>query len=207
VLRERYVPTAVRDEAVFFDVLQALSPSTENLHEIAQRINSEIEQGLAGKPSSLAMLDTFASLPTGQETGLYVAVNWGGSNLTYVVVRLKGKGKYEVLERPDPIAFTPDDLKNPARVFETIARQVGAYAGPDKGKPVGIGFIFSYPMKQTSLNSGTLMYDLELGGFNQVRDIQTEADRILDRETKDPKPGEQLFEKMISAYICRRSSV
>ena len=52
----------------------------------------EMENGLAGKKSSLAMIPAYMDRPTGEEKGRYLALDLGGTNFRIVELELKGGG-------------------------------------------------------------------------------------------------------------------
>lgn len=64
----------------------------------SQAFLKEIRAVMEGKESSLSAECTFIGLPTGEEWGRYIAVDFGGSMLRAARVFLTGKGYY-VVER------------------------------------------------------------------------------------------------------------
>ena len=47
----------------------------------ARGFQGEIGQGLSGKESSLRLLPAYVGLPTGEETGEFLTVDFGGTNV------------------------------------------------------------------------------------------------------------------------------
>ena len=67
----------------------------------ARGFQGEIGQGLSGKESSLRLLPAYVGLPTGEETGEFLTVDFGGTNVRAAKVRLFGGGRYEVTGRAE----------------------------------------------------------------------------------------------------------
>eukprot|EP00959_Pyramimonas_sp_CCMP1952_P213091 4458457-Pyramimonas_sp.AAC.1 len=120
--------------------------------------------GLSKKTGSvLPMLPSYAvKLPTGDEKGMYYALDLGGTNFRMLRVELNGKGappKFAIKEVEIPaecMRCTAEDL------FGFIADSLGAflfwYPGKGAGEaPAPLGFCFSFPMEQKSLDSGILL--------------------------------------------------
>ena len=57
----------------------AISP--EQFRRIAADFALTLEDGLSGRPSPLQMLPGFVGRPCGEETGRYLALDFGGTNL------------------------------------------------------------------------------------------------------------------------------
>ncbi len=133
-----------------------------SLRKIADEFNSELDLALAGEKSSLRILPSFLSAPTGQEMGHYIAIDFGGSNLRVMLVVLKGQGGYEIIKqiaRPlkDPQGrydYTTDNTSG-QEVFGFAAdliAEVVRGVSPDQ-----LGLTFSYPMQQNSICSASLI--------------------------------------------------
>ncbi|VDM15885.1 unnamed protein product [Wuchereria bancrofti] len=66
------------------------------LHEISEKIQDELVQGLLGgaSKSSIAMLPSFVpALPDGNEVGKYIAIDLSGRNLRIMLLTLKGSNQ------------------------------------------------------------------------------------------------------------------
>ena len=64
--------------------------SDEGMIEVARNFTGALERRLKGEESSLALLDSCLSLPTGQETGTYLALDFGGTNVRAFRIRPQG---------------------------------------------------------------------------------------------------------------------
>lgn len=145
----------------------------EDLDALTAYFIEQMEIGLSQshKESGLPMIPTYVTgKPNGTENGVFLAADLGGTNFrvcsvtlngdhTYKIEQLKSKIPEELLEE---IGVESDDL------FGYLARRTKAFLTrnhPELLKPnkegvfekIKMGFTFSYPVDQTSLNSGTLI--------------------------------------------------
>jgi hexokinase len=119
---------------------------------------SEMDAGLRGAASSLKMLPAYIDNPTGRERGEFLALDLGGSNYRVLRVVLKGDGS-----EPDVTArkfsLTPRETDGSAEsLFGALARSIrafGAELGGAGERP--LGFTFSFPIRQTSIDRGELI--------------------------------------------------
>ncbi|RKP08342.1 hexokinase-domain-containing protein [Thamnocephalis sphaerospora] len=103
---------------------------------------------------------------TGNETGSYLSLDLGGTNMRVCLVRLLGKGEFTLRQRKFTI---PEAYKvglgRP--LFDYMAECVGLFLDeartdqellplPD-GRSYALGFTFSFPLNQTAVDRGTLM--------------------------------------------------
>uniref|UniRef100_A0A7N0UIL2 Phosphotransferase n=3 Tax=Kalanchoe fedtschenkoi TaxID=63787 RepID=A0A7N0UIL2_KALFE len=136
------------------------------LRRVADAMAGEMRAGLAadgagGLPMILTYVDT---LPTGNEKGLFYALDLGGTNFRVIRVQLSGKG--------EPIATESEQVTIPQELmsgtseelFDFIASRLANFALKEsekfhmaKGRDREIGFTFSFPVKQTSIDSGILI--------------------------------------------------
>ncbi|MDR1205865.1 MAG: hypothetical protein LBL26_10370, partial [Peptococcaceae bacterium] len=71
--------------------------SDESLETVAARFKTDLENGLAGKPSSLKLLKSHLRLSSGTESGHYLALDFGGTNVRVTHVNLDGARGYTLL--------------------------------------------------------------------------------------------------------------
>jgi hexokinase len=137
--------------------------STEDVIEIARKFTEELVAGLAGKDSSLKMLPSYVATPTGQETGEFLALDFGGTNVRVLLAELFSKGKFEVK------ASIAKPLKDPngrydyiyskasgTQLFDFIAELIAEIAKPGIKYP--LGHTFSFPSQQKSINHAELIH-------------------------------------------------
>ena len=111
------------------------------------------------------MIPSYIGKPSGQEKGEVYALDLGGTNFRVIQLTLHGNGqvgkqvKAEYKIQPDIMNGNANDL------FDFIAdclsqflkQEVNVINSSDKIVRSPLGFTFSFPVKQTSLNSGTLI--------------------------------------------------
>ncbi|XP_060209857.1 hexokinase-2 isoform X1 [Lycium barbarum] len=138
------------------------------LRQVADAMTVEMHAGLASQGGSkLKMLISYVdNLPTGDEQGLFYALDLGGTNFRVMRVQLGGKekriGKHEVKQVSIPkniMAGSSSDA-----LFDFIATALAKFVateGDDFHLPPSgqreLGFTFSFPVKQMSVASGTLI--------------------------------------------------
>ena len=105
---------------------------------------SEMRRGLAGDRSSIAMRPSFVGRPSGTESGRFVTLDLGGTNLRATVVEI-ADGALNVLKHD---SFRLASASGSASdLFDPIARFLGEVL-EDDGE-YSLGFIFAFPMNQT----------------------------------------------------------
>ncbi|KAK4343410.1 hypothetical protein RND71_036504 [Anisodus tanguticus] len=144
---------------------------TGKLRQVADAMTVEMHAGLASEDlkvaaSSRCSFSCVDNLPTGDEQGLFYALDLGGTNFRVMRVQLGGKEKrifkHEVKEVSIPkhvMAGSSSDA-----LFDFIATALAKFVateGEDFHLPPGrqreLGFTFSFPVKQMSIASGTLI--------------------------------------------------
>jgi len=141
-----------RDPAADFDFPAAAMRRTVTAFQ------SEMEAGLRGERSSLKMLPAYVDNPTGRERGELLALDLGGSNYRVLRVVLKGDGGApEVTGRK--FSLSPEETDGDAtRLFGALARSIKSFAaGPGGAAERPLGFTFSFPIRQTSIDRGELI--------------------------------------------------
>lgn len=119
-------------------------------------------RGLHGQPSPLKMLPSFLSAPDGGERGLYLALDFGGTNVRVLLVELHGNSKYTILARRQTqlkdvrgrYDYTTS-LTSSNNLFDFIASEVSQIAPSDKDLP--LGHTFSFPSRQQDINNASLI--------------------------------------------------
>lgn len=70
--------------------------SDVKLRDFSKHFCQELQNAMMGAPSSLCRLDSCLALPTGNEKGIYLALDFGGTNIRISRVRLLGNGCYVI---------------------------------------------------------------------------------------------------------------
>ena len=136
--------------------LWQLKAFSESFHQI-------IIRSLQGENTSLKMLPSYLSVPDGREQGIYLAVDFGGTNIRIIKAELLGQGNFRILQKNsfplrDKIKtydFTKFDVSG-AELFGFIAEQIEKMITPHDCYP-SLGFTFSFPSRQTGINQAVLL--------------------------------------------------
>lgn len=108
------------------------------------------------------MIPTYVQhIPTGQETGTYLALDLGGTNLRVCEITLLGSHRWTMKQQKFKVSTA---LKEgpAAGLFNYIASSVDSFL-TEIGTEVSeedrlkLGFTFSFPVLQTSINKGVLI--------------------------------------------------
>ncbi|KAF7141975.1 hypothetical protein RHSIM_Rhsim06G0021800 [Rhododendron simsii] len=137
------------------------------LRRVADAMAADMRAGLAADGGSdLPMILSFVdNLPTRNEKGLFYALDLGGTNFRVLRVQLGGKDERVVATEFEQVSI-PKELMfgTSEELFDFIASGLAKFAEKEGAKyhlPHGtkkeIGFTFSFPIRQTSINSGILI--------------------------------------------------
>lgn len=158
---DRLFPVSKNNEKMLTtDIEQVFDIPSDKIKKIIADFHSQMVSGLREKKSSLKMIPAYVDKPTGKEKGRFIALDLGGTNLRISQIELKGKGR--VVKRGERkfilekryITNTKDEL------FDFIAGCVKKFIEEEKldlNKQWGLGFTFSFPVKQTGIASGVLL--------------------------------------------------
>ncbi|KAM0905880.1 hypothetical protein ACQ4PT_017157 [Festuca glaucescens] len=130
------------------------------LRQVVDAMVVEMHAGLASDGGSkLKMLLTFVdALPNGDEEGVYYAIDLGGTSFRVLRVEVgagseNGNQKVEIHAIPEELMGTSEDLFN--FVASTLKNFIEREDGKDEQK--ALGFTFSFPVRQNSVSSGSLI--------------------------------------------------
>ncbi|KAF4358347.1 hexokinase-2, chloroplastic [Cannabis sativa] len=137
------------------------------LRHVADAMATDMRNGLAiDGGSDLKMILSYVdTLPTGNEKGLFYALDLGGTNFRVLRVQLGGKEE-RVIDTEFEQVSIPQDLMfgTSEQLFDFMASGLAKFSQKEGGKfhlPSGrtreIGFTFSFPVRQLSIDSGILM--------------------------------------------------
>ncbi|KAL1918415.1 uncharacterized protein VTP21DRAFT_3075 [Calcarisporiella thermophila] len=144
--------------------------SAEKLREVAEAIKVEMMKGLEKDNQTVPMVPSFVpGRLTGKETGSFLALDLGGTNLRVCQVNLLGDGKFTL--RQEKFTVSEPLRTGPAqKLFDYLAECVDTYLtnysseDPQMPHATKLGFTFSFAVNQTAINRGTLLYWTK--GFN-----------------------------------------
>ncbi|MCL7026260.1 hypothetical protein MKW94_016379 [Papaver nudicaule] len=134
------------------------------LSNVANSMIAQMEDGLTvnGRGEIKMLLSYVNTLPTGQENGLFYSLDLGGTNFRVLRVRLNG-GRAFSIEKISQ-GQIPEDRKTGTKeeLFSFMASGLSRFLteeGPEIPRETHreIGFTFSFPVNQTSINVGTLI--------------------------------------------------
>ncbi|KAK1441692.1 hexokinase [Babesia gibsoni] len=171
----------------------------EYLKDFAQNFYSELVSGLKAhrrhrnlwlpNECSFKMLDSFITdIPTGTETGCYYAIDFGGSNLRAVRIKVNGKGGMERTQSTFSLrhstALRPNGLLDRSatatELFDHFAKNIGDLmekAGDRSNEPgmvFPVGFTFSFPCTMLSRRNAILLDWTK--GFETGRDTNDQVE-------------------------------
>lgn len=137
------------------------------LRHVADAMANDMRAGLAFEEASdLKMILSYVdSLPTGDEKGLFYALDLGGTNFRVLRVQLGGKEQRVIATESEQVCI-PQDLMfgTSEELFDFIASRLAQFAEKEgaefflpRGRKRELGFTFSFPVKQTSIDSGILI--------------------------------------------------
>ncbi|KAK7419045.1 hexokinase [Neonectria punicea] len=149
-------------DSLFQELEELFTIDKPSLDKISDRFTFELEKGLSKTGGSIPMNTTWVtSLPNGKETGTYLVLDLGGTNIRICKVALKRKlSDHEVTQSHWRI---PEELKDGdgESLWDFVADCLGkTLEDPefefDGGGKIPLSFIFSYPMTQDSIKEGVL---------------------------------------------------
>ncbi|CAO2841852.1 unnamed protein product [Amaranthus hypochondriacus] len=167
------------------------------LRQVADAMTVEMHAGLASEGGSkLKMLISYVdNLPTGDENGLFYALDLGGTNFRVLRVKLGGKEQGVVQQEFDEVSIPPELMVGTSdQLFDYIADALAKFVAtegeglhPEPNKQRELGFTFSFPVKQTSIAAGTLIRWTK--GFNIAdavgEDVVAELTKAMQRKGVD----------------------
>uniref|UniRef100_A0A8B9I1N3 Hexokinase-2 n=1 Tax=Astyanax mexicanus TaxID=7994 RepID=A0A8B9I1N3_ASTMX len=136
----------------------------DQLLEVKKRMLTEIQTGLSKKTQDKAtvkMLPTYVrSTPDGTENGDFLALDLGGTNFRVLLVKIRS-GKRRTVEMHNKIYAIPIEVMQGTgeELFDHIVACISDfldYMGM-KNARLPLGFTFSFPCRQTSLDAGILV--------------------------------------------------
>ncbi|CAO2167682.1 unnamed protein product [Urochloa humidicola] len=153
------------------------------LRQVVDAMVVEMHAGLASDGGSkLKMLLTFVdALPTGNEEGIYYAIDLGGTNFRALRVEV-GAGSVVTsrkVELPIPEELAKGTIEE---LFNFVAIALKDFVEREDGKDEqrALGFTFSFPVRQTSVSSGSLIrwtkgFSIENAAGKDVSECLNEA--------------------------------
>ena len=150
------------NEAQLKSIIDELTLDKEQLKEVASAMRFDMELALQGRESSMSMLCSYIGMPTGQEKGEFLALDFGGTNLRAELVSLKGDCQYEIVKMvAKPLVTEEYNLINGSasaeKVFDFIADMFAELLEGAENKTYYLGHTFSFPSQQTDIYNARLL--------------------------------------------------
>lgn len=145
----------------WMDIARYFYWSKKQLHRFSQDFGHALEEALQGRPSSLQAEKSYLPLPSGNEQGTYLALDFGGTNIRVSRIRLTGNHGFMVEKKISrPLRqegvydlTTPETTAD--ELFDYIASLVGQAAGGNR--PFYLGHTFSFGVAQEHVQDGRLL--------------------------------------------------
>lgn len=183
--------------AILNEFEEKCSTPISRLKQVADAMVVEMHAGLASQGGSkLKMLISYVdNLPTGDEHGLFYALDLGGTNFRVLRVLLGGKEGRVVKQEFIEVSIPPNlMISTSSELFDFIAAELAKFVATEgedfhlsAGRQRELGFTFSFPVKQTSINSGTIMTWTK--GFDIAdavgQDVVGELTKAMERQGLD----------------------
>ena len=152
------------DEMKFQEVISEFSATTEMIRQVAENFRKDLQIGLKDpKSSSMRMLKSYVGLPTGNETGEFLALDFGGTNVRVLRYRLEGEGHSKIIRHvaePLIVAGEYDYVgkgSTAEQMFDFIAKLIDDTIEGDRDTKFYLGHTFSFPSSQDDLNNARLI--------------------------------------------------
>lgn len=140
--------------------LKNLILSNDQIQRVGEAFKQEMSKGLHEEISSLQMENTYIpELPNGTEEGKYLALDLGGTNFRVILLELRAG---DIVKEEFKFYHISDEARLGCGIslFDYLAQCVRDFMQL-KGMPIDMhipmGFTFSFPMRQHSLNSAELV--------------------------------------------------
>ncbi|QKX62436.1 uncharacterized protein TRUGW13939_09597 [Talaromyces rugulosus] len=134
----------------------------QNMLAMSAQIRDQLKACLDANPA--CMLPSYnTALPTGAETGTFLALDVGGSNFRVALIELAGREQGMRIVNATSTAIDEDIKALQGRAFfdwmaqriDTILAAVDAKYGREE-TPLSIGLSWSFPVEQTAMNRGNI---------------------------------------------------
>ncbi|CDK24838.1 unnamed protein product [Kuraishia capsulata CBS 1993] len=155
------LPKAFIDKIDYYEDLFWVTPET--LKKVVTHFVDELNKGNSVKGGNIPMIPSWVmEYPDGSETGEYLAIDLGGTNLRVVKVKLLGDHKFSTEQNKYHIPAELRTTRNKDELFDFIAKCLDDFiqdqnpSGVPEGTVYPLGFTFSYPCLQSSIDAGVL---------------------------------------------------
>ncbi|KAE8807051.1 hexokinase-8-like [Hordeum vulgare] len=154
-------------EQLVADLREKCDTPVSLLRDVAAAMADEMCAGLEKEGGSRVkmLLSYVDKLPTGREDGLFYGLDLGGTNFRVLKVQLGGNDKHVISRESREVAIPPHLMSgSSSELFAFIASELAKFVTDEEkgtslsnGKKLELGFTFSFPVRQRSVASGTLV--------------------------------------------------
>ncbi|KAF7035356.1 hypothetical protein CFC21_046247 [Triticum aestivum] len=155
------------EQQVVADLRENCATPASLLRDVAAAMADEMCAGLEKEGGSRVkmLLSYVDKLPTGREEGLFYGLDLGGTNFRVLKVQLGGNDKHVISRESRELAIPPHLMSgSSSELFGFIASELAKFVADEEqgtslsnGKTRELGFTFSFPVRQRSVASGTLV--------------------------------------------------
>ena len=141
--------------------------TTEQLKRAVDHFQKLAEAGLNAEGQSMPMIPSYVTdVPNGSETGTYLAVDLGGTNLRVCSITLNGDGTFSNRQQKSPVSREIQSSQDHDDLFGFIAEKIeafvrehheDAFSAISSDHHLRLGFTFSFPVSQTAIDKGKLL--------------------------------------------------
>nr|APW83749.1 hexokinase [Lycium barbarum] len=186
-----------RAKAILKEFEEKCATPDAKLKQVADAMTVEMHAGLASEGGSkLKMLISYVdNLPTGDEEEVFYALDLGGTNFRVLRVQLGGKSGGIIHQEFAEASIPPNLMVGSSEaLFDYIAAELAKFVAAEEEKfhqPPGrqreLGFTFSFPIMQTSINSGTLIRWTKGFSIDDTvgKDVVAELEKAMHRQGVD----------------------
>lgn len=136
-----------------------LTVDQAKLKAVVEKFVKEMEKGLSKEGGNIPMNVAWVmEYPDGSETGTFMALDMGGTNLRVAEITLDGRRHFDIVQSKYKM---PESMKTGTsdELFGFIADSIRSFLDqyhPGDKSNTHIGFTFSYPATQHAINHGIL---------------------------------------------------
>jgi hexokinase len=154
-------------QAVVDDIVDQFTVDKTLLRKATDLFNDSMNKGLSTHTAAreyMPMIPTFVtSIPSGKETGTFLAGDLGGTNFRVCSVKLNGDHTFEMKQSKFKVPTTLMENSTGHELFATLAKRVEIFIKENNLEPASeleflkLGLTFSFPVDQSALNKGSLL--------------------------------------------------
>ncbi|TVU21437.1 hypothetical protein EJB05_31070 [Eragrostis curvula] len=184
-------------EQVVADLREKCETPVSLLHDVAAAMAHEMAAGLEKEGASKVkmLLSYVDKLPTGGEEGFFYGLDLGGTNFRVLRVQLGGNEKHVINRESREVTIPPNLMSgSSSELFGFIAAELAKFVADEEkctnslnGKKRELGFTFSFPVKQRSVASGTLVKWTKAFSIDDAvgEDVVAELQKAMEKQGLD----------------------